>query len=177
MVEDYSGDAQIIGYVSDKVTKQTVLSDGLRYTYREDFRNKCVETALGYCSVWVDAAEVIYPEDNGLETWQDMEKDFSADLFVNWKNFRGFTGTTVSECDNRIRNFLSLDYKAKRVGDKVHVEVGNLGKTAWFILRINRDYEVSIKGGSMKELEDGVYLIETKDEDLEIALKDKERIL
>ena len=177
VVEDYSGDAQIIGYVSDKVTKQTVLSDGLRYTYREDFRNKCVETALGYCSVWVDAAEVIYPEDNGLETWQDMEKDFSADLFVNWKNFRGFTGTTVSECDNRIRNFLSLDYKAKRVGDKVHVEVGNLGKTAWFILRINRDYEVSIKGGSMKELEDGVYLIETKDEDLEIALKDKERIL
>lgn len=52
VVEDYHGDSEIIGYVSEQVTKQVALSNGLKYTYREDFRNKCVETALGYSKLY-----------------------------------------------------------------------------------------------------------------------------
>lgn len=172
VVEDYQGNAEIIGYVSEQVTKQAALSNGLKYTYREDFRNKCVETALGYSSVWVDASKVIYPEDDGLETWRDMSKDFTGDLGENWKKFRAFSGTTVSECDSRIRNFLALDYEVKQEGNKIFLELDSSGEKTWFILRMNVDANVSIKGGSLKELDEGAYLIETENENVTVTVSE-----
>ena len=172
VVEDYKGNGEIIGYVSEQVTKQAALSNGLKYTYREDFRNKCVETALGYSSVWVDASKVIYPEDDGLETWRDISKDFTGDLGENWKKFRAFSGTTVSECDSRIRNFLALDYEVKQEGNKIFLELDNSGEKTWFILRMNVNANVSIKGGSLKELDEGAYLIETENENVTVTVSE-----
>ncbi|MCI8292599.1 MAG: DUF2194 domain-containing protein [Hespellia sp.] len=170
VVEDDCGDGEIIGYMSDQVTKQSVLSDGLRYTYSEDFRNKCVETALGYSSVYVDVAEVIYPADNGNETWREISKSLAGDLYENWKEFHAFSGTTVSECDSRIRNFLSLEYQVNQSGNKISLEVSNFEETVWFLLRMNLDTDVRIEGGKLKAVEEGVYLIEAENENVVLTL-------
>lgn len=170
VVEDYRGDSEIIGYMSEQVTKQATFIDGLRYTYKEDFRNRCIETALGYSSVWIDASEIIYPGDDSFETWRDISKDFIVDLSENWKKFSAFSGTTVSECDSRIRNFLALDYEVKQVGNKVYLRSENSGETVWYILRMNEDADVDIKGGSMQALGGGAYLIETENENVTVTL-------
>lgn len=170
VVEDYQGDSEIIGYVSKQVTKQAALTDGLRYTYQEDFRNRCAETALGYSSVWVDAAEVIYPENDGFETWRDISKHFIVDLGENWKDFYVFSGTTVSECDKRIRNFLALDYEVKQAGNKIFLKSDNFRETVWYILRMNGDSDIRIEGGTMEALGGGAYLIETENENVTVTL-------
>lgn len=172
VVEDDRGDSEIIGYLSDQVTRQVALSDGLRYTYRQDFQNKCAETALGYSSVWVDAAEIIYPEDDGAETWREVSKNLAGDLSENWKELRAFSRTTVSECDVRIRNFLSMEYQVRKEGDQIFLESDNGGETAWFIFRMNTDFDVSIEGGRLEELEEGIYLIETQKEKVTLTLSE-----
>lgn len=172
VVEDYQEDSEIIGYMSEQVTEQVAFIDGLRYTYKEDFRNKCIETALGYSSVWVDASEVIYPDDDSFETWREISKDFIVDLSENWKKFSAFSRTTVSECDSRIRNFLALDYEVKQVGNKLYLTTENSGETVWYILRMNEDAGIDIEGGSMEALGGGAYLIETKNENVTVTLSE-----
>ena len=170
VVTDYDGDSEIIGYVSEHVTKQDALIDGLRYTYQEDFRNRCLETALGYSSVWVDASEIIYPGNDSLETWRDISKSFIVDLGENWKDFYAFSGTTVSECDGRIRNFLTLDYEVKQEGNKIFLQSDNSEETVWYILRMNEDFAVSIEGGTMEAMGGGAFLIETENENVTLTL-------
>lgn len=174
VVEDYHGDSEIVGYVSEQSTKQAAFIDGLRYTYKEDFRNRCVETALGYSSVWVDASEVIYPGDEGIETWEEMSKNFVADLGENWKDFDAFSGTTVSECDSRIRNFLTLDYEVKQDRNKIFLKSDNSGKTVWYILRMSEDSDISIEGGTMEALGGGAFLIETENENVTLTLSEND---
>lgn len=170
VVADYDGDSEIIGYVSEQVTKQAALTDGLRYTYQEDFLNRCVETALGYSCVWVDASEIIYPDGEDLETWRDISKSFIVDLGENWKDFYAFSGTTVSECDSRIRNFLTLDYEVKQEGNKIFLQSDNSGETVWYILRTNEDFAVSIEGGTLEAMGGGAFLIETQNENVTLTL-------
>ena len=129
-------------------------------------------TALGYSSVWVDAAEIIYPEDDGAETWREVSKNLAGDLSENWKELRAFSRTTVSECDGRIRNFLSMEYQVRKEGDQIFLESDNGGETAWFIFRMNTDFDVSIEGGRLEELEEGIYLIETQKEKVTLTLSE-----
>ena len=43
VVSRYDGELDIFGYLNENVTRQPLLSDGVRYTYRQDFLTKCVE--------------------------------------------------------------------------------------------------------------------------------------
>lgn len=170
IVTDYRGDNEILGYVSEKVTKQTMLTNGLTHTYREDFRTKCVETALGYSSVSVDLSEIMYPVGDDLNTWKDEAEDFSPNLYENWKSFRAFDGTSVSECDGRIRNFLSLDYEVLRNGDVLSLRVNNGEQSAWFILRTNDESIEHVDGGEWEKIDKNAYLIKVEEENAEIVL-------
>lgn len=171
VVQDYDGDNEILGYMSDTVTKQTTLADGLRYTYGQDFRTRSIETALGYSSVLVDVARAAYPQDKSLDTWKDIAKYLGADIDDSWKNFQVFSGTTVSECDERIRNFLALDYTKKQNSETISLEIKKQEGPVWFLLRSNKKPADDIQGGSWKKIEDGAYLIEATDENVIINME------
>lgn len=170
IVTDYRGDNEILGYVSENVTKQTMLTNGLTHTYREDFRTKCVETALGYSSVSVDLSDIMYPVGDDLNTWQDEAEDFSPNLYENWKSFRAFDGTSVSECDGRIRNFLSLDYDVLRKDDVISLSLADGGQSAWFILRTNGESIERVDGGEWEKIDKNAYLIKVEEENAAIVL-------
>lgn len=166
---DYDGDSEIIGYQSDYVTKQSILSDGVRHTYREDFRVRCIETALGYTSVGIDMSRAAYPETEQDEV-DKLVSEFGANVGSCWKNFNTLDGTTLSEGDRRIRNFLALDYGESREGNTIRLELEDAVTPAWFILRTDEETVSRVKGGSFSMLEEGVYLIEAEDTEVMIEL-------
>lgn len=169
VVTDYDKDSEIIGYQSDYVTKQSILSDGIHHTYRTDFRIRAVETALGYSSVGLDLSRAAYPKSSE----DDIEKiisDFNTNINISWDNFHAFSGTTASECDQRIRNFLALDYTEKREGNTISLDFTDAVTPAWFILRTDGERISRIEGGDFTMLEENAYLIEADNSHVVIEL-------
>lgn len=169
VIRDYDGKADIIGYQSEYVTRQSAVSDGTKHTYREDFRLRSVETALGYSSVLLDMGRAAYPETE-KDAVEKLVSDFGWNIRNHWKIFKGFEGTTASECDQRIRNFLALDYTEEAKEETVQLKLDRAGEPVWFVLRTDKEIE-SIEGGTWSVLEEGAYLIEAEEENLTIGFK------
>ena len=170
IVTDYSGENDIIGYQSEEITRQSILSDGTVHTYRDDLRMRSVQTALGYSSVSLDMSRVAFPE-NDEETLEKVVSEFGGNIGYYWDDFRGFAGTTVSECDSRIRSFLALDYTDSRKEDTIHLELTGTETPVWFVLRTEGERIVRVDGGSWEQLEDGAWLIEAESTDVSIELE------
>ena len=51
VVADYEGDAEVVGYQSEQITRQTVISDGYRHTFLEDFRVRAVNRAIPHAAI------------------------------------------------------------------------------------------------------------------------------
>ena len=122
-----------------------------------------------YTSVLVDALRPVYPESVG-DTWGLLARQLTSDVPFYWKTFRSFDGTTVSECDGRIRNFLSMDYTASLEGDTIRIRHSGSGP-AWFILRMDRHTAGEVQGGSVTTLEDGVFLIEAQEQEVSVQMQ------
>lgn len=169
VARDYDGGSRVVGYQSEHVTSQSILSDGVDYTYREDFRMRSVETALGYANVGMDMSRAAYP----VSAQDDIDKmisDFSWNIRNGWKNFSSFSKTTLSESDQRIRDFLALDYEEKREGNTIRLDFTGTGEQAWFVLKTAEERITRIKGGNWTMLEKGAYLIEADSPHVEIEL-------
>lgn len=171
VVADYDGDSEILGYATETVTEQRTVVDGLKYTYRQDFRTKSLATALGYSSVLVDVMRAAYPADKSDDTWKDIARDMGWDLHYYWENFGVFSGTTVSECDKRIRNFLAADYKEWREGHTIHLDVSGSRGTTWFILRTNNKKIDKIEGGDWEKIEEDAFLIKAEQAHVAVTLQ------
>lgn len=174
VITDYDDRIDLVGYQSETVTRQSALSNGLEHTFREDFRVRSVETALGYASVLVNMDYVAYPS-AGDEDWDNLAQVLSRNIATGWENYQGFSGTTASECDSHIRSFLALDYSQSREGNSLTLRLNEVGGTVWFILRTQQEAVERVEGGSFKELEEHVYLIEANAENVVIDLKSSER--
>lgn len=170
VVTDYSGENDIIGYQTEDITRQSSISDGTRHTYRDDLRMRSVQTALAYSSVRLDMSRVAYPE-NDDDTLENVLSEFGGNIQYYWQNFHDFSGTTVSECDEHIRNFLALDYTEKRENNEIHVKISNTETPSWFILRTQDERITHMEGGNWKQLEDGAWLIEAESSDVTIELE------
>ena len=102
---------------------------------------KSVESALGYTSVLLDLDAILYPKTEE-DRWENIGKEFAANLSTYWKLFSGFDGTTVSECDTRIRTFLNSRYEDDR----------------------------KVTGGTAEKLEDSAWLIRAEQSEVRITL-------
>ena len=161
---------EIIGYLSEHVTRQKVLSSGFTHTYRDDLRIKCVETMLGYTNVLIDVTEALYPVDE-KDSWEKLAEDLNWNIQNYWKGFRGFQGATSSESDEYIRRFLVLDYSQKREGKNIRLQLTDTAKPVWFILRTHDETIDRMTGGSFTKLEDDVFLLELKEPEAVITMK------
>ena len=103
--------------------------------------------------------------------WNELSMDLSWNLQNYYQKFDAFTGTTLSECDGRIRTFLALDYEESREGDVISLDVTGASGSAWFVLRTRGEAVDHVDGGGWTRLEDGAYLIEAEDAHVYITLK------
>lgn len=173
ILSQYDGELDIFGYLNENVTRQPLLSDGVRYTYRQDFLTKCIETALGYTSVMVDLGRIAYPDSE--DPLNEMNSSLGWNLQNYFQGFKNFEGTTASESDERIRTFLSLDYTKRVDGNTVCLELEKPDASAWFVLRSDGKRVKSVEGGQWTQLEDGAYLIEATEASVVITLRNNAR--
>ncbi len=163
-------DNEIIGYLSEHVTEQKVLSEGFTHTYRDDLRIRCVETMLGYTNVLIDVTDAVYPEDEE-NSWENLEQDLNWNIENYWQGFHDFQGTTVSESDDHIRRFLALDYRHKREENDIYLHLSDTQEPVWFILRTHDEAIDKMDGGSFIKLEDDVFLLELERPEAVITMK------
>lgn len=165
---DETGD--VIGYQNDTVTRQCIVTDGVQHTYRDDFRSRCIETALGYTSVGVDLSEIVYPTQE-RDALTELTSYLGWNLQQTFDGYSEFTGTTLAESDERIRSFLTLDYRQYREDNTIRLNVEGIASPAWFVLRCRGEAPARVEGGSWKKLEKDAYLIEVQGKEAVITLK------
>ena len=176
VVEDSDKDSDVIGYQSRYITKQKSVISGFKHTYRDDFRMKSVESALGYTSVLADMSKVAYPESEE-DSWEKLSEKLASYTSSYWKVFEDFDKTTTAETDLRIRRFLALDYTQEKKDDTITLDVNNIGDAAsWFILRTHDRKIDKVTGGSYKKIEDDAWLIQADKSHVTIKLKTEENL-
>ena len=104
----------------------------------------------------------------------EVFRELSANISTYWKDFQGFDGTTVSECDKRIRNFLSLPTgKSGRIISLCWKKKGRMSRPGSFCGSIMKRLKRWV-GGSYKKLEEGVWLIQADSNNVILNLKSSE---
>lgn len=165
-----SGASEAVGYLNENVTLQPSTSSGIRHTFLDDFKVKCMETALGYSNITLDLYSVTYPEGDE-DSWEKMSKKIAANLGTYWKAYEAFDATTLTESDVRIRRFLTLDYKQQRTDNVIILSLEHREDAAWFLLRLHGEEVTEVAGGSFEEVEDGVYLILAEEDEVSVEVQ------
>ncbi len=164
---------QAVGYLNENVTLQPSTSSGIRHTFLDDFKVKCMETALGYSNIILDLYSVTYPEGDE-DSWEKMSKKIAANLGTYWRAYEAFDATTLTESDVRIRRFLALDYKQQRTDNVITLSIEHREDAAWFLLRLHGEEVTEVAGGSFEEIEDGVYLILAEEDEISVKVQNEE---
>ena len=164
--------SDVVGYVNNQVTRQNTLIDGYEHTFLQDLRIRSVETALGYTSILADVSKAAYPQSDE-DGWEKLSEKLMANTITYWKPFSAFSGTTVSQCDSRIRRFLSLNYEevANESNNKILIHASEGDETAWFVLKTNGEVISDVAGGTYEKIEDNVWLIGMEESSILITLK------
>jgi hypothetical protein len=151
----------IISFYDNKILQMTTTIDGFSHKDVEDLYLKSIETALGYSSIYLDFTRAIYPTKRG-DDWTRLSNNLSRYLSTYWRTFRkGFDQVTVSESDKKARRFLALDYYSQREKDSIQLNIVNIKENASFLLCLNDEKVVSVKGAEYIEMERGKYVINT----------------
>lgn len=169
---EYTEKYPIVSYCDDSITLQEAISDGMDYSYRDDFRMRSIQSALGYTNVFLNLQDIFWPEEEDSDGWEKMQEKFASNLLTYWKDFSDFTSTTLSESNDRIRTFLKLDYSYERKDQKILLQTTEKG--SWFILRTHGEDVDEIEGGESTKFEENAYLIKVQDTTALIELKGKE---
>ena len=173
-VQDQSGEYPVVGYLGENLTAQYATGNGVTHTFMDDFRLRCVETALGYSTIVLDLERVTYPESEE-DSWHVLSKRIAANLVTYWKPYNAFEETTLAGSDDRIRRFLTLDYTSERNGDTILLTIEHFDREAYFLLRLSGEKVKKIEGGSVTGVETDVYLISATEPEVSIQVEKEEK--
>lgn len=168
-------DSNVLSYLDESVTCQTVTSSGVSHTYLDDLRMKSLQTSLGYSNIVLDMNRIFWPETE-KDRWETISEKFSSNINTYWKPFQMFEKTTVSESDDKVRAFLAMDYEDSRQGDDIFLTVEKKSTEVWMILRTHGEEIEKMEGGSYVEIEEGAYLLCIREASCRIELCSKDRL-
>ena len=173
-VRDQSGEYPVVGYLGENLTAQYATGNGVTHSFMDDFRLRCIETALGYSTIVLDLERVTYPESEE-DSWHTLSKRIAANLVTYWKPYDAFEETTLARSDDRIRRFLTLDYTSERNGDTIQLTIEHFDSEAYFLLRLSGEKVKHIEGGSVTGVETDVYLIHAAEPEVSIQVEKEEK--
>lgn len=172
VVGEYDESEQILYWLTDKITYQNATTDAYKHSYKDSLRLKSVETALGYSGVQVDIYRILNPKIE-KDQWQNLADKMAANIYTYWKPFSAFDKTTVSQSDERVRNFLNGNVTSVRNNDTVTVTADNFAGSAYLLLRTHGEEISEMTGGSFKQVENDAYLLTLSEDTAKITLKSK----
>ena len=170
VVTDQDTEGDLVGYLDKQTTRQKIVTEDTdQFTYRSWMKMKSIESALGYASVELDLNKVIYPKTEN-DRWEKIVKEFASNVGTYWQPFSGFDGTTVSDCDSRIRTFLNSRYEDEREDDTITLKTTGTEKTAYYVIRTHNESVEKVTGGTAEQLEDSAWLIRAEKSEVTITL-------
>ena len=167
LICEYTEKHPVVSYASDSITLQSVVGDGMHYTYSADLRMRSIQSALGYTNIMLNLQDIFWPQ-NEKDRWEIMERRFASNLLTYWNKFNCFTATTLSESDQRVRTFLNVDYTESREENVITLNTAKAD--SWFILRTHGEKIEDIEGGSQTKIEKDAYLIHAEDHTVKIQV-------
>ena len=172
VVGEYAENERILYWLTDKITYQNVTTDAYKHSYKDNLRLKSIETGLGYSNVQADIYRILNPE-NEKDQWENLADKMAANIDTYWKPFSVFDKTTVSQSDERVRNFLNGKVTSNRNNDTVTIKAENYNGSAYLLLRTHGEEIYEMTGGSYKKVEEDAYLLTLTDDSARIKLKSK----
>lgn len=172
VASDYEEGSELFSFLTEDITVQRATANGYKHTYQDNFKLRSLETALGYSHIMVDLNDIYWP-DTKDDRWEILSDELAKNTGTYWKAFKEFEQTVLLESDTRVRNFLALDYEHYRLENCITLQVENLEQQAWFILRMHGEDIADVQGGTYKQIEKDVYLIEATGERVEIVLEEQ----
>ena len=176
LVGDFLEDA-VVAKEGGTMTLQSITSDGISHTYREDIRMKSLQTSLAYSNIVFDLKQILWPQKKE-DRWEVLYEKFASNTNTYWKAFDSFKKTTVSEADRKIRNFLAMDYSDSFEGNTIRLNLFGAftGETTWFILRTHGEEPEVVEGASIVNIEEDAYLIAANQQEVTLKLKNKNEL-
>lgn len=168
--KEYDEEQPVFSWLTDWITTQEITTNGYQYTYKDDFRLKSIQTALGYSNVQVDLYQVIWSQKREDE-WEVVSEKLASNISTYWKPFSVFEKTTITESDTRVRRFLNESVTSNRKEDKISIKVENFNEDAWMMLRTHGEKIESMKNGSWEKIEDDAYLLHLTSSQATVTLK------
>ena len=167
--QDYGG-TKLFSYVNDNVINVECPVTSDKYTYSDDFRQRCFQTALAYTNIEFNMTGVCNPDDE-KELWNEEIKSKSTALISYMKNSKMFTKCSISQADKRIREFMAADYSYKQNSSYVSLDITGAQETARFIVRLRTGEVENVSGAVCTKVEKGVYLITAQSKHVEMTIK------
>ncbi len=167
--QDYGG-TKLFSYVNDNVINVECPVTSDKYTYSDDFRQRCFQTALAYTNIEFNMTGVCNPDDE-KELWNEEIKSKSTALTSYMKNSKMFTKCSISQADKRIREFMAADYSYKQNSSYVSLDITGAQDTARFIVRLRTGDVENVSGAVCTKVEKGVYLITAQSKHVEMTIK------
>lgn len=167
--QDYGG-TKLFSYVNDNVINVECPVTSDKYTYSDDFRQRCFQTALAYTNIEFNMTGVCNPDDE-KELWNEEIKSKSTALTSYMKNSKMFTKCSISQADKRIREFMAADYSYKQNRSYVSLDITGAQDTARFIVRLRTGEVENVSGAVCTKVEKGVYLITAQSKHVEMTIK------
>lgn len=172
VVGEYAENERTIYWLTDKITCQNATTDAYKHSYRDSLRLKSIETSLGFSGVQADIFRILNPKTE-KDQWQNLADKMAANIDTYWKPFAAFDKTTVSQSDERVRNFLNGKVTSNRNNDTVTIKAENYNGSAYLLLRTHGEEIYEMTGGSYKKVEEDAYLLTLIDDSAKIKLKSK----
>lgn len=167
---DYDETQPVFSWLTDWITTQAITMNGYQYTYKDDFRLKSIQTALGYSNVQADIYQAVWPQKRKDE-WEIISEKLASNISTYWKPFSTFEKTTITESDTRVRRFLNENMTNSRKGDKISIKIENFNKDAWLMLRTHGEKIKEMKNGTWEEIEEDAYLLHIMADSANVTLE------
>lgn len=170
-IRTVTGDCErpLLGYLTETVTYQGATHRADRYGFREDLKNRSLQTALAYTNILLEMERVTWPE-TAEDRWENYSREIAGNLSTWWKPYSQFDKTTAAESDARLRAFLALDYEDELDGDTITLTVRGREGTVSFLLRTHDQEVQSVSGGTAGKVEKGCWLVSVEEDTVRIAL-------
>lgn len=107
------GENFLLSYYTGDVTLQGVTAEAEAYSYRTDFRNRSLATALAYSNTLLDMHRIMWPETED-DRWEKYFNKVFSNVSTYFHNFTFMEDTTLSESDSRVRSLLNLSYEIEK---------------------------------------------------------------
>ncbi|MFQ7575837.1 MAG: DUF2194 domain-containing protein [Lachnospira sp.] len=168
---DYNS-RKLFAYATDNILTINSVLDGAKFSYMNDFKKRCLRTALLYTTIEVDMSDIISVDDNDI-LWNKKSKEISKAMGTYSEGGKYINKCSVTETDLQIRKFLSLNYSWKHEDNTVTINIdGNRTDSAFMAVFHNKEI-TNADGADVTMLEEDRYLIKSDKDRIVLKLSDK----